>query len=228
MTNLNRRIPTGVPGLDEIIGGGIPRNTVFLIAGESGTGKTVLSTQIAYFNSLNNRKTVFVSFDEGKRLFEYARSFGWNLEKLSKEDKFKLLDFVVLTEKMAQEIVAYIMLEVKDFNAELLILDSLTTLVLQVPELSKARVFIDVLRKLKPPEVTIIGTANIFYGSKRIGLGVEEVIADTLILLKRFMYRGELKVKLYVLKMRGSSHSRKAHELVFTSNGVKVIPLLSI
>jgi len=98
-------------------------------------------------------------------------------------------------------------------------------MILTAPELSKARALTDFLRKIKPEEVTVIATANIFHGSRRIGVGVEEVVADTLVLLKRSFYKSEFITKLYVLKVRGSSHSRKAHQLIFTPNGVEVSPL---
>ncbi|RLG72794.1 MAG: KaiC domain-containing protein, partial [Thermoprotei archaeon] len=87
-----RRIPAYVQGLDEVLGGGIIEESILLIAGESGTGKTVLASQIAYFNALNGRKVIYVSFDEGTKLKDYLKGFGWDLDKLISEEKFKLLD----------------------------------------------------------------------------------------------------------------------------------------
>ena len=220
------RIHTYVQGLDEVLNGGIIKESILLIAGGSGTGKTVLASQIAYFNALHSKNVIYVSFDEGLKLKDYLKGFGWDLDKLIEERKFKLLDLVAPTETLAKDIITFIAHEIREFNAKLLVLDSLTTLLLNTPELAKARSLVDVLRKIKPPGVTVIATANVFYGTRRIGTGVEEVIADTIILLKRFIHKGELRTKLYVLKMRGSAHSRRAHELVFTNTGVKVIPLM--
>ncbi len=219
------RVPSGIPGFDQILGGGIIKGSLLLLAGVSGTGKTVCATQIAYKNALEGRKALIASFDEGKALIKYMRGFGWNLQKLIDEDKMKILDYVAPTEKIVYDIISDIVTEIKSWGAEILVIDSLTSMILTVPELSKARALTDFLRKIKPEEVTVIATANIFHGSRRIGVGVEEVVADTLVLLKRSFYKSEFITKLYVLKVRGSSHSRKAHQLIFTPNGVEVSPL---
>ena len=219
------RIPSEIPGFDSILGGGIIKGSLVLLAGASGTGKTVCATQIAYRNALKGRRSVIVSFDEGKALVKYMKGFGWNMQKLIDEGKMKILDYVAPTEKIIYDILNDIVVEIKSLEAEILVIDSLTSMILAAPELSKARALTDFLRKIKPENVTVIATANIFHGSKKIGVGVEEVVADTLVLLKRTYYKSEFITKLYVLKVRGSSHSRKAHQLIFTPSGVEVSSL---
>ena len=219
------RIPTGIPGFDEVLGGGIPRESLFLIAGPSGTGKTIMCVQLSYFNAQRGRRVVYASFDEGKRLVDYMRTFGWDLEALIKRGDMALLDLVTVKGVGVADYVNMILEKLKELKAEILVIDSLTTLILSLPELSEARMVIDLLRRLKPPGTTIIATANMVSGSKRIGVGVEEVVADGVVLLRRFIYRGEQRIRLMVLKLRGSSHSRRFHEVVITDKGVQVIPI---
>lgn len=219
------RISSGVPGLDEILGGGIPRYSMFLIAGPAGTGKTVMATQIAYHNSLKGTNVVYATFDEGAKLVDYMRGFNWDLESLTKEKKFMILDFVATKAEGAVDYINYILSEARESGAGLLVIDSLTTLIMSLPELSEARIMLDFLRKMRPPDVTIIATANMVMGSRRIGVGVEEVVADGVLLLRRYVYKGESRIRLVVLKLRGSQHSRKYHEVVITSEGVQIIPI---
>jgi len=224
MTEL-ARINTDIPGFDEVLGGGIPRDYFLLIAGTSGTGKTVLSSNIAYNLAKNGTRVLYVSFDEGKRLLNYMKGFGWNTEPLIKSGNFSLLDLVTIKASGVDDYVNYIITECNQRNIELLIIDSLTTLILSIPEIAEARIVLDMLRKLKPPGATIIATANVTIGSKRIGLGVEEIVADGLLLLKRYIYQDEVRIRLLVLKLRGCRHSKRFHEFIITPTGVQVIPI---
>ncbi len=217
------RIKTGIPGLDEILSGGIPKDSLFLIAGPAGVGKTVMCVQIVYNNILQGRKAVFVSFDEGKKLIRYMKSFGWDLEALINEGKLALLDFIAIKERGVSDYVNIMLQKIREMNAEIAVIDSITTLVLSMPEPAEARIIIDLLRRMKPPGTTIIATANMSMGSKKIGVGVEEIIADGVILLKRYFYKGEQRIKLIVMKLRGSDHSRKFHEVLITNKGVEVM-----
>ena len=217
------RIKTGIPGLDEILSGGIPKDSLFLIAGPAGVGKTVMCVQIVYNNILQGRKAVFVSFDEGKKLIRYMKSFGWDLEALINEGKLALLDFIAIKERGVSDYVNIMLQKIREMNAEIAVIDSITTLVLSMPEPAEARIIIDLLRRMKPPGTTIIATANMSMGSKKIGVGVEEIIADGVILLRRYFYKGEQRIKLIVMKLRGSDHSRKFHEVLITNKGVEVM-----
>lgn len=217
------RIRTGVPGLDEVLGGGIPKDSLFLIAGPAGVGKTVMCVQIVYNNVLQGKRAVFVSFDEGRKLIEYMKGFGWDLEALINEGKLALLDFVAIKERGVPDYVNIILQRIQEMKAEIAVIDSLTTLVLSMPEPAEARIVIDLLRKMKPPGTTIIATANMSMGSKKIGVGVEEIIADGVLLLKRYFYKGEQRIKLLVVKLRGSQHSRKFHEVLITNKGIEVM-----
>jgi len=217
------RIRTGVPGLDEVLGGGIPKDSLFLIAGPAGVGKTVMCVQIVYNNVLQGKRAVFVSFDEGRKLIEYMKGFGWDLEALINEGKLALLDFVAIKERGVPDYINMILQRIQEMKAEIAVIDSLTTLVLSMPEPAEARIVIDLLRKMKPPGTTIIATANMSMGSKKIGVGVEEIIADGVLLLKRYFYKGEQRIKLLVVKLRGSQHSRKFHEVLITNKGIEVM-----
>ncbi|MFH1470599.1 MAG: ATPase domain-containing protein [Candidatus Micrarchaeota archaeon] len=88
------RIKTGVSGLDELIEGGIPKGSVVLISGSPGTGKTIFALQFLVEGAKNSEKALYVSFEENKQsITDQARQFGWDLEKLEKSGKLKIVCF---------------------------------------------------------------------------------------------------------------------------------------
>ena len=97
--DLDHRISTGVPNLDALIEGGIPRGFTVMVAGNSGTGKTILGSQFLYegLTSQPNENGVYISFSESKSQF-YATSkkLGMDFEKLENQTKIIYLDFVSL------------------------------------------------------------------------------------------------------------------------------------
>lgn len=95
------RIRTGIPELDEIIGG-FPMGKTILLTGDPGNGKTILGLQFAYQSCLEGKKTVYVTTEEDAiELRQQGRSFGWNLEE---EEKKGTLKFIELAGYRAMEI----------------------------------------------------------------------------------------------------------------------------
>ncbi|MEM4327072.1 MAG: ATPase domain-containing protein, partial [Candidatus Diapherotrites archaeon] len=78
------RVKTGVPGLDDMMGGGIPKGNLVVLSGDPGSGKTVLCWQYIYYGATQyNEKSVYVSLEESEQtIFEGALEFGWDLRKL--------------------------------------------------------------------------------------------------------------------------------------------------
>ena len=81
------KAPTGIIGLDEITGGGVPRDRTTLLMGGPGSGKTIFSLQFLVHGALNcGEPGIFVAFEEtSERIIANAESFGWDLVKLSKK-----------------------------------------------------------------------------------------------------------------------------------------------
>ena len=87
------RIKTGIDGLDAKLNGGLEKNKVFLIAGESGTGKTIFGLQFIYFGLKNGENAIYVAVHEKPEdIINDAKSFGWDLEVYLKSKKLIILD----------------------------------------------------------------------------------------------------------------------------------------
>ena len=92
--SLPKRVPTGIHGLDETIQGGFIRNTINLVSGGAGTGKTLFGLQFIHAGALIGEPGIFVSFEEKKEeLIEDGNIFDWDLAKLEKKGKLKILYF---------------------------------------------------------------------------------------------------------------------------------------
>jgi circadian clock protein KaiC len=88
------RISTGIANLDALIEGGIPRGFTVLVAGNPGTGKTILTTNFLYQGLLIGEAAVYVSFSESKKQFyDNTEQFGMRFLDFEKDNKFAFLDF---------------------------------------------------------------------------------------------------------------------------------------
>src|SRR5215218_7662576 len=83
------RASTGVAGLDEILGGGLPTNHLYLLDGEPGTGKTTLALQFLLAGAASGKRGLYVTLSESRaELLGVARSHGWSLDTV---DVFELV-----------------------------------------------------------------------------------------------------------------------------------------
>jgi len=91
---MNDRVKTGVKGLDELIGGGLPKSSSILLSGEAGTGKTIFSLQYIYSGAKDyGEPGIYVTFEEKPdELRREALQFGWDLKKYEDEKKIVILD----------------------------------------------------------------------------------------------------------------------------------------
>ena len=91
---MSRKVVSGIPGLDELVDGGLPEGRVILVIGGPGTGKTILCGQFLHNGIYNGQENgIFVSLDESKEHF-YSEmlQFGWDFQKAQEEGKFALID----------------------------------------------------------------------------------------------------------------------------------------
>ncbi len=90
----SEHVPSGIPGLDEILGGGYPRGRVILITGGPGSGKTMMAMQFL-LDGVNrfDERGVFVSLEESRHhLLSETSNFGWDIEKFEKKNQIAIVD----------------------------------------------------------------------------------------------------------------------------------------
>jgi len=222
---LVERIKTGIEGLDEVIEGGFPKGSLILLAGEPGTGKTVFSMKFLTKGCELNEPGVYISFAEShETLIEnLSKHLGIDLAKLEAEKKLKILDFTTMKEEIGiSAILKAILEEIRSFNAKRLVIDSFSAMAQAFKESIDVRIIVHtVLSKIvREMGCTTIIVEEVPIGEPKIGLGVEEFVADCVLRLKVSELDKRLFRELEILKLRGTKLNER--KLVFTlKNGFK-------
>ena len=208
------RLKTGVDGLDELIEGGLVRGDIHLLAGGPGTGKTVLSANIAYNAAVAGENVVYATFEESADYFRRnVRLLGLEVAPLEKEGKISLVDLEALKGQQLETNISSLLQATKDSKGTLLVIDSVTALLLACETQFEMRTFMkSVYSSLKSEGITTIMTGTLTNGGK---IGLEGFMTDSVMLLENWQDEVQMKTRFVILKMRGTNHSRKYHSVVF-------------
>lgn len=220
------RVSTGIKGLDEMMGGGIPKGSTTMVSGASGTGKSLLSFHFAYSGLLAGEPVVYVSFEENMGQIIYrAGNLGMDLSPYIESGLFKLI-YVSPMELDVDEHIYSIQKAVAESGAKRLVIDSISAFELGMKDKIKYTDYIYALTDyFKTHGVTVLLTHEM-----HDSLSVSELtkygisyIADNLLLM-RFIEEGfEVKRYLRVVKMRSSSHDTILRELYIDDRGLTVV-----
>lgn len=229
MIGLSERVPTGIDGLDSLIEGGFLRGDVILLAGRTGSGKTIFSMQFIYNGALRyGEPGVYATFEEdAKTLKRNMGKLGFDLEKLEERDLIRIIDLEGLKGEGLGANIDYIMGTLKEINGKRLVIDSLTAFLAGCTETFEYRTFMHlVYRMLKAGGYTTIMTCSVPTGARTLGLGIEEFVADSVLFLENVVDGLELKTRFLIHKMRGTDHSKKYHNVIVTNKGLQIVPFV--
>jgi len=227
VATVRKRVLTGIDGLDDLIQGGFPRGGVILLAGGTGSGKTIFSTQFIYNGATQyGEKGVYATFEEdAKTLRLNMLNFGFDLEGLEREGAIKIIDLEALKGEGLSANIQFILNALDEINGKRLVMDSLTAFLTACPEKFEYRLIMHLIyRMLKTRDCTTIMTCSVPIGAKTLGLGIEEFVADSVIFLENVIDGLELKRRLLIHKMRGTDHSKKYHNVLVTDKGLQIVP----
>ena len=234
------RCVTGIEGLDNITGGGIPRGNMVLIAGSVGTGKTTLSLEFLVRGAERGERSLFLSVTEAsEKLRQNLSGFEFFRPELVGNGSLVFVDVPVLYEKLGldheeltlEEINLFISAIrgiVKELGIRRVVLDSLTSVCYRIRREERIRDFMLELNKvLAELGCTTLLVSEIGPLPGRYSLhGVEEAIVDGVILLGNTRRQGDILRILQVVKMRGTSHSRAQYVIELTPIGTLMAPHL--
>jgi circadian clock protein KaiC len=228
-----KRSKTGISELDAVLGGGFLEGAVVLVSGNSGTGKTILSLEWL-FNGANkfNENGVYITFTEP--LFKTLRSLeGMAFYKRSviEGEKIKILDIRKEFGKSAfreEKVLSFIENEVRKNGAKRLVIDSITAISYSLEDKARIRKFIfDLGTMLATLGCTTILTSEVS-GDGYSVYGVEEFIADGILLLKRKKTGFQVVRTLEIAKMRGIEFQQGANAFRITTRGIKMFPSFAV
>lgn len=222
-----KRVSTGIPNLDKLVSGGFKKNSVNLVAGGAGSGKSILAMQFIVDGIKKGESGVFITFEEKKeKVYEDMLEFGWDLAKYEKEGKFVFLEYTpeqvkqILTE--GGGIVEAIIEKTK---AQRIVIDSITSFsLLYEDELTKKEASLALFELIDKWNCTGILTSQDESRNGHTITAAMEFEADSIIILYHVKKKGIRKRGLEVLKMRGTKIPEKTVSFDITNKGIKVNP----
>jgi len=231
-----KRVKTGIPGMDEILHGGVPERNVVLLSGGPGTGKTIFSQQFLWNGLQMGEPGIYVALEEHPvQVRQNMAQFGWDVRPYEEQGMFAMVDAFTAGIGKSKEYEKYIVHDltdirefidvlrqaIRDINAKRVVVDSVTTLYINKPAMARS-IILQLKRVLAGTGCTSIFVSQISVGERGFGgPGVEHGV-DGIIRLDLDEIDGELKRSLIVWKMRGTSHSMRRHPFEITDKGITV------
>lgn len=219
------RISTGIPGLDDLIEGGFPTGSVTLVSGGAGTGKTIFCSQFLWHGLENGDSCLFVTLEEEpEEVKADAEEFGWLFDDYEETGDFKIIYLNPFQDGggFADRIVE----EMNDIGANRVVVDSTSVMGMYNDNPGKIRQRLyDLVRKLRRESVTAVMTSEIPNEEEdRVSrYGVEEFVADALIVLQYVSIGQESFGNLEVRKMRRTEITKGIYETsIDDDTGLKV------
>ncbi len=229
--------PTGIQGLDEITGGGLPKGRPTLICGGAGCGKTLLAMEFLVRGATQfNEPGVFMAFEENaKDLTKNVASLGFDLKDLIAHKKI-VLDFVYIGDSEIESsgefdlegLFIRLGHAIDSIGAKRVVLDTIESLFSSLPNQHILRTELRRLfRWLKEKGVTAIITGERGEGTLTRH-GLEEYVSDCVIMLDHRVSDQVSSRRLRVVKYRGSTHGTNEYPFLIDEDGISVLPVTSL
>ncbi len=234
------RCATGIEGLDNLVGGGIPRGNMVLVAGSVGTGKTTLCLEFLVRGAERGERSLFISVTESSaKLIQNLSTFEFFHRDLIEQGSLIFVDLPIVYdrlglshEELAPEEIDILIRTIRDLVRTLgirrLVLDSLTSVCYRIRRDEQIRDFMLRLgQELNLAGCTSLLVSEIGPTPGRYSLhGVEEAIVDGVILLWNTRRMGDILRGIQIVKMRGTAHSRAQYVMELTPIGILTAPHL--
>jgi circadian clock protein KaiC len=225
-----RRLATGVPGLDNLLGGGLPEFSFNLIAGTPGSGKTTLAHQIMFALATEDSRALFFTVlgEPALKMLRYQQQFEFfDVNKINKSIRFVNLS-ADLQEGNFDRVFSRITEEVKAFAPSLVFVDSFRSVVHSArrqgdQDMSELQRFVQKLSM----EMTS-WQATTFLIGEYLTLEAESspvfTMADGILWLSQNLHYNSMMRKMQVVKMRGQAHAPGLHAFNITEAGIRIFP----
>jgi circadian clock protein KaiC len=228
-----RRLPTGIPGLDNLLGGGLPEFSFNLIAGTPGTGKTTLAHQIMFSLANSENRALFFTVlgEPALKMLRYQQQFRFfDVDKIN--DCVRFINLATeLTEGNFDRVLSRIAEEVKNYEPSLVFVDSFRSVVESAKTggqgVSELQRFIQQLgMQMTSWQATtfLIGE----YLTPETESSPVFTVADGILWLSQNLHHNSAVRKVQVVKMRGQAQAQGLHTFRINANGIEIFPRAAI
>jgi len=224
-----RKLPTGVPGLDEILGGGLPEYSFNIIAGAPGCGKTTLAHQIVFANVTPQRPALYFTVlgEPALKMLRYQQQFEFfDPAKLNSSVRFINLSEAVLGKDLG-EVLAQIVHEVETINPGIVVVDSFRTVVRKAQSSASPEIDLQGFVQRLALHLTSWQATTFLIGEyteNELRDNPVFTVADGLFRLCQNVERNSVVRKLQVMKLRGQESVPGLHTFRITEAGLQTFP----
>jgi KaiC/GvpD/RAD55 family RecA-like ATPase len=222
-------VKSGIPGLDEMLGGGFERRSAILLSGEAGCGKSTLALQFLYNGAtLFNEGGIYISFEEDRMdVFRHMKAFGMDFEELEKQKKFLYFHYppheienFINEGKVIQD-------SIEEIDAKRIVIDSISSFaLLYADDYKRKMAVINLLEALKKWGCTTLVTSEgsvDLRGNLEAKFGVSYLVDGILFLYN--VRKGNTRERAFeIVKMRGVKHRTNICPLTIDEKGVEIYP----
>lgn len=218
------RVTSGNPEVDELCGGGFFRDSIVLVSGATGTGKTLLVTEFLAGGVARGKKSLLFAFEESHdQLHRNARGWGYDLRVAEEGGLLKVISTYPQVATLEDHLLT-IKRAVEEFAPERIAVDSLSALERVGSETSFREFVIGLTSFVKARQTVGLFTAStdaLLGGSSMTETHIS-MLTDSIVVLRYVEVFGTIKRAITVLKMRGSDHDRELREYRIDESGLHV------
>lgn len=240
MDDAENRVKTGMPGFDELCGGGFIRDRTYLVSGTSGSGKTNFSIQYIYngITKYGENGIIVATEERPDQIRDNVLKFGWDLKALEEEGKLAIIDacstkigipsqekYVDVRPFDMRSMMDQIIAVQEELDAKRALIDSTTSIGFYLQDPAKIRVeLLKLSTTLEVLGLTSVMTCEILDESTPSRFGVENFVTEGTVVLYYKRHENVRMRSMEIYKMRGSDHSKKIHPYDITPNGFVIHP----
>lgn len=236
-----KRIKSGIIGLDEKMEGGFVENSINLITGKTGTGKSAFAASFLYQGAKEGESGVYLTTEErSEDIKEDIRAmFGWDFDELERKNLLKIISMKPIfpsqdVEHIGRLVRSYVTnllndleVAIKNINAKRVVIDSVSIIEMFIKDEYLARVALaSLLNNLREMKVTTLLAGTVPETSEGLsGGGIIEFLVDSVIKLEFMPIAEDYKRTLTIRKMRRTDHSVQIMPLRITKRGLELIKI---
>ena len=234
------RVPTDIPGFDELCNGGLLKKRTYLVSGTAGAGKTIFGLQYLY-NGITKygENGIYLSTEEAPlKVRENVKQFGWDLKVLEDEGKLAIIDsrsmrfgrssankYVDIEPLEIRSMLEKILIKQEEIDAKRVLVGGAASIGISLQDPSKIRTgFMKLSRTLEILGLTSLVICETFDDSTTSRFGVESFVTDGTIFMSHQRIDNVRVRSIEIIQMKGSTHSQTTHPFEITSKGIVIHP----